>query len=165
MTMAQMAAQMAQRIDLVDRARQHLGVRVADLELLLTSSPVVRPAGAAQKVEALPSPIVSVIVPTFNRAPLVTEAITSVQAQEFQDWELIVVDDGSTDNTASAIEPYLADKRIRYGAPEPVGRRRRPQPRHRARTGPFDRLSRQRQCLVPGLFVRRGRHAHNGPDH
>jgi glycosyltransferase involved in cell wall biosynthesis len=47
--------------------------------------------------------LVSVIVPTYNRADTVMRAIASVQAQSFQDWELIVVDDGSTDDTSSVI--------------------------------------------------------------
>ena len=49
-------------------------------------------------------PLVSVIMPTFNRADTIRRAIRSVQAQTFTDWELIVVDDGSTDNTVALIE-------------------------------------------------------------
>jgi glycosyltransferase involved in cell wall biosynthesis len=49
-------------------------------------------------------PLVSVIMPTFNRADTIQRAIRSVQAQTFADWELIVVDDGSTDNTVALIE-------------------------------------------------------------
>jgi hypothetical protein len=48
-------------------------------------------------------PKVSIILPTFNRADTIMRAIRSVQAQSFQDWELIVVDDGSTDNTMAAL--------------------------------------------------------------
>lgn len=49
-------------------------------------------------------PKASIIIPTYNRADTIRRAIKSVQAQTFADWELIVVDDGSTDNTASIIE-------------------------------------------------------------
>lgn len=57
-------------------------------------------------------PLVSVIVPTFNRRELVCQAIDSVLAQTFSDYELIIVDDGSTDGTGEAIAAY--GDRIRY---------------------------------------------------
>lgn len=57
-------------------------------------------------------PEVSVILPTFNRAALVLEAVESVFRQTFQDYELIVVDDGSTDETRKIVAPY--GNRIRY---------------------------------------------------
>ena len=48
-------------------------------------------------------PLVSVVIPTFNRWPLVAEAVNSVLAQSYRDFEVIVVDDGSTDATASQL--------------------------------------------------------------
>ena len=52
---------------------------------------------------------ISVIIPTYNRAQRLGKAIDSVLAQSHQDFELIVVDDGSDDNTAELIENYNAD--------------------------------------------------------
>jgi len=51
-------------------------------------------------------PHVSVIIPTFNRGWILHEAIDSVLAQDYVNWELIVVDDGSTDNTAEILGGY-----------------------------------------------------------
>jgi glycosyltransferase involved in cell wall biosynthesis len=59
------------------------------------------------------SPSVSVILPTFNRADLLGRAIESVLAQSYTDWELIVWDDGSTDDTPRVAQS-LHDGRIRY---------------------------------------------------
>lgn len=59
-------------------------------------------------------PIVSVIIATFNFAKYLPDTIESVLQQTFQDWELIIVDDGSTDVTSEVVKPYLSDKRIRY---------------------------------------------------
>lgn len=66
-------------------------------------------------------PKVSVVIPTYNRAKLVTQAIDSVLAQTYEDFEIIVVDDGSTDNTCEALEPYIREKKIRYIYQENLG--------------------------------------------
>jgi glycosyltransferase involved in cell wall biosynthesis len=58
------------------------------------------------------TPMVSVIIPTYNRGSLVTGAIDSVLEQTFTDFELIVIDDGSTDDTVERLDPYM--DRIRY---------------------------------------------------
>jgi glycosyltransferase involved in cell wall biosynthesis len=57
--------------------------------------------------------IVSVILPTFNGAKFLKDAIESIILQTFTDWELIIIDDGSTDNT-EAIIAVNKDKRILY---------------------------------------------------
>ncbi len=80
-----------------------------------------RPAGAKEALARLKSPCVSVILPTHNRASTLAEAISSVQAQEFEDWELVIVDDGSTDHTRDVVAQFLSDKRIRYIAQDQSG--------------------------------------------
>ena len=64
-------------------------------------------------------PQVTVVIPTHNRRALVGEAIESVIAQRYSDWELIVVDDGSDDDTRSVVEGR--DSRIRYVCQEHAG--------------------------------------------
>jgi len=55
------------------------------------------------------NPLVTVIIPTYNRGWILKEAIESVLSQDFDDFELIVVDDGSTDNTDSILDEYAGD--------------------------------------------------------
>jgi glycosyltransferase involved in cell wall biosynthesis len=75
-------------------------------------------------------PAVSVIIPTYNRARWVTEAVDSVLAQTYRDLELVVVDDGSTDDTADRLAAYgrriqvVRQKNLGAGAARNVGIRR-----------------------------------------
>jgi len=48
-------------------------------------------------INPAPAPAVSIILPTYNRAKFLPQAFASIRSQTFTDWELIVVDDGSTD--------------------------------------------------------------------
>lgn len=59
-------------------------------------------------------PFFSIIIPTYNRAHTIRKPIDSIINQSFGDWELIIVDDGSTDNTKSVVDSYT-DTRIKYG--------------------------------------------------
>lgn len=59
------------------------------------------------------SPFFSVVIPTYNRATLIIKAIDSVLLQTFTDWELIIVDDASVDNTKEVVAKYR-DSRILY---------------------------------------------------
>ncbi len=59
-------------------------------------------------------PRFSIITPSYNRGYVVWKAIQSVQAQSFADWELILVDDGSTDDTAKVVAEFQDDSRIKY---------------------------------------------------
>lgn len=58
--------------------------------------------------------LVSVIMPSYNTADYISESIKSVQAQTYTNWELIIVDDCSTDNTDEVVVAFLGDQRIRY---------------------------------------------------
>ncbi|MFN9111279.1 MAG: glycosyltransferase family 2 protein, partial [Bacteroidota bacterium] len=58
------------------------------------------------------NPLLSVLMTSYNREQYIGEAIKSVQASTFTDWELIIVDDGSKDNTLAIARGY-ADKDIR----------------------------------------------------
>lgn len=58
--------------------------------------------------------LVSIIMPSYNTANYIEESVKSVIAQTYSDWELIIVDDCSTDNTDAVVSPFLTDPRIKY---------------------------------------------------
>lgn len=58
-------------------------------------------------------PTISIIIPSYNRADLLKRAIQSVFKQTYKDWELIIIDDASTDHTDQIIVPLLDNQRIR----------------------------------------------------
>lgn len=87
------------------------------------------------------TPLVSVLMPTFNAEKYVGEAINSILSQSFQDFEFIIINDGSTDNTSRILEQYKAlDPRI--------------QVYHQANSGVANSMS--RGCLLAkGKYIAR----------
>ena len=63
--------------------------------------------------------LVSVIMPTYNCGKFIAETIESIQAQTYTNWEIVIVDDCSTDNTKEIVDKYIAkDSRIKYSCLE-----------------------------------------------
>ena len=61
------------------------------------------------------NPEISIIMATYNRGHFIKETLSSIINQSFQDWECIIIDDGSSDNTYEIIKTYVdSDKRFRY---------------------------------------------------
>lgn len=58
--------------------------------------------------------LVSVVMPSYNTGKFIEETIRSVLAQTYSDWELLIIDDCSTDNTDEIVSGFLSDPRIRY---------------------------------------------------
>lgn len=73
----------------------------------------MEPTVPPQSGEPMPFPLVSVVIPTRNRPALLARAVESVRTQTYRQLEILVVDDGSTDETREAVAAW-ADPRIRY---------------------------------------------------
>lgn len=58
--------------------------------------------------------MISIIIPLYNKQEAIERCIQSVIQQTYTDWELIIVDDGSTDSSAVKVQPFLGDSRINY---------------------------------------------------
>lgn len=58
--------------------------------------------------------MISIIVPLYNKAATIERCIKSVLAQTYDDWELLIIDDGSTDDSSKIVERYSDNKKIRY---------------------------------------------------
>lgn len=74
-------------------------------------------------MKPIESPLVSVVMPCYNAANFIGDSIDSVIQQTYANWELIIVDDGSRDNSLEVIKKYAAlDSRVRYiVCPKPSG--------------------------------------------
>jgi GT2 family glycosyltransferase len=66
-------------------------------------------------------PLVSIVMAAYNSAPYLPEAIRSVTGQTYPHWELHIINDGSKDNTAEVVRPFLDDPRIIYHEQENKG--------------------------------------------
>ena len=58
--------------------------------------------------------MISIVMPSYNTANYIEASIESVRHQTYENWELIIVDDCSTDDTDEVVRPFLSDRRIRY---------------------------------------------------
>ena len=65
-------------------------------------------------IEPLSNPLISVVIPTYNSAEFLVQALNSVLNQTYTNYEIIVIDDGSTDNTSQAIESYRSQIKYFY---------------------------------------------------
>ena len=116
--------------DAAARTRRAMAELLSTLDVALAPTSWLGRKLAARRVQALamapafaapgvagtgPAPRVTVVLPTRDRADALRAAIASVRAQTFADWELVVVDDGSTDGTEAVVRTLVAaDSRIRY---------------------------------------------------
>ena len=97
-----------------------------DVELVRRDS-----AGAQRQVSLLRfqggpamTPLISAVMAAKNYARFLPMAVRSVQAQSFPNWELLIIDDGSTDHTCAVVKPFLNDARIRYVKSDYLGQSR-----------------------------------------
>ncbi len=88
-------------------------------------------------------PLVTVICYTYNRKKYLAEMIESVQKQTFENFELLILDDGSTDGTEELVSKYQDDKRIKYQYQENIGRH----------LDSFDKLIERSLALTNGKYV------------
>ena len=96
-----------------EELRQLLVSQSGSLRWLVEEAMRTRPASPVRP-DAGPGPMVSVIMPTWNRADVIERALQSVLAQTWARWECLIVDDGSEDDTEVRVRPYLADPRFQY---------------------------------------------------
>jgi glycosyltransferase involved in cell wall biosynthesis len=107
----QQVAELREQLD-----RHRAGLQAEDERRLHLLEQLLAGPGLGAMSTSSPGPLVSIVMATRDRAGCLAEAIASVQAQDYPYWELLIVDDGSRDETAAVVEHFLGDKRIRYDA-------------------------------------------------
>jgi O-antigen biosynthesis protein len=106
----------------VQEARQAMERAVAERDRARGRVPVLAEIAEADRVRSEAAraatrrapPLVSVVLPVFNQGYLVDEAIAGVLSQTYRNWELIVLDDGSTDDLERRVRHYLSDRRVMF---------------------------------------------------
>lgn len=83
------------------------------------------------------NPRVSVVMAAKNYGRFIAEAIDSILAQTIDDWELVIIDDGSSDDTEPVVRPYLIDRRVQYHRSDRLGQPRAKNLGVRFSTGEF----------------------------
>jgi len=78
----------------------------------LSSQYILKLREMRKRAEADQQTRVSIIMPAYNREATIARSIESVVAQTYRNWELLIVDDGSTDKTAEVVQKYLSDRRV-----------------------------------------------------
>lgn len=109
--------------------------------------------------KSLASPKVSVITPLYNSAAFIRGTLDSLLAQSYANWESVLVDDGSTDETAEVVRPYLEDPRFRYVRQENQGIAGARNTGVRAATGEWICLLDHDDRWLPDKLERQVRHA------
>lgn len=87
--------------------------KVSSKEYMMNQNKAKMILNGDDKNERIPN-LVSIIMPSYNTAQYIEKTIKSVLNQTYTNWELIIVDDCSTDNTDEVVKNYLSDKRIKY---------------------------------------------------
>ena len=119
-----------QRLDEVLHRVRHVDSRIHDVETEIERREMrdhqrlrslsASTAALAEQLSNIDPPtppedtLVSVIMPTYQRADMIGEALASVSNQRYRRWECVIVDDGSTDGTNDVVKPWLDDPRVHY---------------------------------------------------
>jgi glycosyltransferase involved in cell wall biosynthesis len=99
------------RNDIFKDTNSIVGKRIKERLLYMKQHGVILLNDEVRKAVCIPK--VSVVMPVYNSAEYVREAIDSILNQTFEDYELIIVDDGSTDGSEKIVDEYLRDRRVR----------------------------------------------------
>ena len=100
-------------LNLIDLT-QHLTGAINVLTAEVAIEHEIKPLEDKEKYFMADTELVSIVTPAYNAAKHIKETIESVLKQTYANWELIIVDDGSNDDTADIVKQFLSDERIFY---------------------------------------------------